>query len=378
MSTFYFTRNPMKVVKAYQIIGLFVFCTTLSQVFNSKTDRVGTPYVLSHSIEYSDVLPEDRNYIEQSLPIIFPNGCESIAKVYPLSGGKSKDRLYVVLIGKHKFVVRFIFWAPDYIKQYEYSEMAAKKKLGPEIIYSDRKNAFFVMQFIEGNPLSLDLLEDKEIVWQLGQAMSCIHNAKPPTEDIFDVFERVEGMIMSQGAKSDKHYAELQECLPFIRSIKNAIEKRNISYKPGHHDVHMANIFYDLDRTIKFIDWGDAGLADPFHDLARISVNFAFSNEQSEILLESYYGKKEVSNVDRAHLFLMQCVVIIQYSCFLFGQEVIDSVPKETFLTYCRKVMKKKVDWVETPQDIAQIILDFFQNRVHSAEFEQALMLVGQ
>lgn len=361
----------MKKFNILSILSILLYQVACNGDFNTVTPN--------NSIQYSQVEIGDRRGIEKSLAAIFHDGFQSEDVIYPLLDGKSQDRLYCGTIENRKIVFKFVAWPDDYIRQYFYSEMAAQKQLGPKILYNNEEDKLFVMEFVEGIHLSSNVLEDNAVLCQFSQAMYDIHHADPLNVEIaFDIFERAEKMILSHQEKKIENYSDLVECQPFIHSMKAAIENRNIPPKPSHNDLHPLNVFYDNDKRIKFIDWGNAALSDPFYDLACISVAFGLSKEQADLFLKNYFDGS-ISDADRAHFFLMQNMVIFKYICSFRRLETIDSGTKGRVLACCQRTLGiEEINECATPQDIAEIFLDVFKKRVHSAEFNQSLDLLSQ
>ena len=63
-------------------------------------------------------------------------------------------------------------------------------------------------------------------------------------------------------------------------------------YTPAlcHNDLLPANILDDNER-IWIVDWEYAGMGNPLFDLAGVSANCCYSEEQEIALLESYRGE---------------------------------------------------------------------------------------
>jgi len=53
----------------------------------------------------------------------------------------------------------------------------------------------------------------------------------------------------------------------------------------------LLNENFLFDGNIRILDWEYAGMGDLFFDLANLSVNHSFSDEQDRLLLEYYFGE---------------------------------------------------------------------------------------
>jgi len=56
-----------------------------------------------------------------------------------------------------------------------------------------------------------------------------------------------------------------------------------------HNDLLPAN-FIDDGQRLWLLDWEYAGMGDRYFDLANLSVNNGFGDEEDELLLTSYFG----------------------------------------------------------------------------------------
>jgi|ERR1700733_8462384 len=104
----------------------------------------------------------------------------------------------------------------------------------------------------------------------------------------------------------------------------------------------MTNVFYDKNQYIKFIDWGDAGLGDPFFDLARASIEFHLSKDQTEKFLNEYFSGN-ISLIDRSHFFLMQYLAVLKICLYFLDLPHLDETTKYLVASYFKKNQIQRV-----------------------------------
>lgn len=329
-------------------------------------------------IKYSQEVETHRILIENGLKNIFkmqiPEG-----QVSPLIGGNSGDYLYVVEFNTGKLVFRIISseaHSHEWLKQYTYSEIAAQNAIGPAILYKNRKDKIFVTEFIEGEPLVPSILENSNVLSQLSHALYCLHHADISLKNEYDIFEVLELKLNHLIQENVCLSENLKKYLCNIRQIRSAIHKRNLPLRPCHNDLHTGNVFYDENQKIKLIDWGDAGLSDPFYELARASVEFHLTDPQIQLFLKEYFGH-QIALIDQAHFFLMRHIVMLKIALCYLELDSIDASTKDALEAYFKE-HHLVVSQINHPLDAAKIIFSLFESGVSSEEFTDALLAFQQ
>src|ERR1700722_5491214 len=260
------------------------------------------------------VEPMHQQVVQKALAAIGHSGSLEV-KIKPLSGGRSGDPLYHLFLGSDEYVLRIV---RHNVKAFAAStQFASDHGFGPKLIYTDSDSNALLMEFIRGVPLRMEHLENPEMIQQFADHLKTIHQNSqwlPP----FDQFDKIHsGLKMNQ-----KHYSDLNldEISQKVEEIERLIAQCHFSQSPCHNDLHPGNLFYDVDGNIKIIDWGDTGLGDPLFDLARISIEFQFDAEQTTLFLHRYF-ERPPEDLEKAHFYLMQQVIIVQTGFALLDQK---------------------------------------------------------
>lgn len=311
--------------------------------------------------------------IEEGLTELFPEQDIEINNFYRLTDGKSNDYLYCVQLVQPKaikLVFRFIPYLKDYQRQYLYSKAAENSNLGPKVLYANKENCLFAMEFIEGESLSPTLLEDRVILEKFAYALYEIQHMQVESLEKFDVFEVIERKIEKYRKSTELQLsAQLDHYKSLLHIIKQAIAKHDILLVPSHNDIHMKNVFYDKDKNIKFIDWDNGGISDPFYDLACASIKLHFSAEQIDFFLRAYFSR-DISSDEYAHFLLMQLAVIIEIALFFLEQNEVDNATIDFVKTFFNKI-KHPVSGFNNSQDIAYAFFDLFDQKIKSEEYQK-------
>jgi len=256
------------------------------------------------------VIPPDNQFmVNQMLTEVFDTAINGV-QVRPLKGGFSGDKLFLISYGDKKIVLR-IHRKRKSVKdkqlEYQASKNASDLGIGPKVIYVSKEYDLLATEYINAqHPDTKTMMKQKKINYIVDSLLK-LHNG-PKLPNAWSVFEYTKKIIPKNPNEKEKlAIAELQK-------IEAALQSKNFQSKPCHNDIQSNNLFI-TDNKVLFIDWGDAGMSDPFWDLARISMEFAFNSEQDSYLLEKYLGK--VTGLDKSRFFIMKQVFLLRSAFWL-------------------------------------------------------------
>jgi len=113
-----------------------------------------------------------------------------------------------------------------------------------------------------------------------GRKLKNDFNEKAVAQDYLDV-------LKARNAQLPEGYEKVQRQAEAIREVLRATAQEAV---PCHNDPAPENLV-DTGERVYILDWEFAGNNDPFWDLADLSVETGFSEEQDRILLEAYLGR---------------------------------------------------------------------------------------
>lgn len=186
------------------------------------------------------------------------------------------------------------------------------------------------MEFIQTVPLSEKDRSPKILLPRLSHILRRLHEspAFPPTSS---TQEEIRHMVSELTARDIKLPPLIHLVLKGLPQIEIPLQK-TAKLSPCHNDLNIGNILF-TQKEIKVIDWDDAGMGDPYLDIATIAFFFAFSSEDEDILLKSYFGASPTA-YQRDRFYLMKQLTLYYYGLkalknslskkepFLFAKEI--------------------------------------------------------
>lgn len=169
---------------------------------------------------------------------------------------------------------------------------AAEHGFGPNVLGIDEESGGFVMEFIEGRTLTMEMIT-KRYLPQTVNMLRRIHGAE--AIDWMRKYDPVE-IVREQLRCVRERKAMRSHDVRFIEGIIDDVGERvkNHPWMPCHNDFHSHNIMlvrqasrHQPERLLA-IDFEDCDLADPMWDLAYLTVNLEI--EQDSYILETLYG----------------------------------------------------------------------------------------
>jgi thiamine kinase-like enzyme len=149
-----------------------------------------------------------------------------------------------------------------------------------------------VTRYIRGaQTLSAGSFRDSDILRKAAQVFRVLHTCGGDTHVPFDVFDMAAGyetIIRNNSVPLFDHYDAVKEQVMKIRSY---VGSDQIAAVPCHNDPLCENWVLDSDGKLYLIDWEYAGMNDGLWDLADVSIEAGFSDEQDRMLLQFYFDR---------------------------------------------------------------------------------------
>jgi len=215
-------------------------------------------------------------------------------RITPIADGLSGARVYKVEAEGRSFALKIASPYEDdagWARAVHLQRLAAEAGLAPSIVHVDEARRAFVSAFVVDQSFMrhyLDPRTHEAALTELGQFIRRIHALPVPVGAVAIDRRKTLGPI----------WAELRTDCALPDFVGAAVERVLAEAPPlsdralvlGHNDVNPSNIVYD-GEAILMLDWALAGPADPFYDLAAISVFLRMDEDACLRLLSAYDGE---------------------------------------------------------------------------------------
>jgi thiamine kinase-like enzyme len=259
------------------------------------------------------------------------------AAIEPLVGGLSNIS-FVARDDNGKYVVRI---GQDYPFHHVFRErelMTARAAhtagFAPEVVYSEP--GLMVSRFIDGK-----VFTEADVRSNIGRISALIHkfhnempSAVTGTAFIFWVFHVIRDYANTLKASKSPVAAErLTDLLDINEELEAAQVPLRVTF--GHNDLLPANILDDGNR-LWLIDFEYSGFNTAMFDLAGLSSNASFTEEQSDQLLQAYFDR-EPNGDSRMALAAMQCASLLREALWSLVSEMYLGAPGADYDAYARR-----------------------------------------
>ncbi|MBX9830699.1 phosphotransferase [Candidatus Babeliales bacterium] len=277
-----------------------------------------------------------------------------------LKGGASGAQLYKVSNGTKNYVLRDISHRSeeDRIREISAQKIASENGYGPELYAYDVVQGKLIMSFLEACAKPND--RHQEMI-KLVEALKKMHRG-PAFCSHVSLVEQIKTFdskvsILPKGIDRKK----IAHLLDEISSL-DAYPKCST-----HRDLNPNNIFF-TDQEVKFIDFENAGLDDPFVDVATVIIFYQYDGAMENEFLSLYLGK-EASQQDKDHLKLMKKAVSLFYGLILFLLSRTKDPLKETHMPGSTLAMVLKQYYegrisLENQRDMLELALAFLHEAI--------------
>jgi thiamine kinase-like enzyme len=227
-----------------------------------------------------------------------------------LSGGITNRNFLVAIPGEPaRFVIRLAGNDTHLLgisREVEHAATvaAAGVGVGPEVIAFIRPEGYLVTLFIEGSPVALEQVRERDTLARIADSLRRIHEG-PAIPGLFvplRIVEAYRALAIARGVPIPPEY-ELAAAIG--RRIELACLADPVELRPCHNDLLNAN-FIDDGSRIRIVDWEYAGMGDPSFDLGNFSINHELTPDDDAYLLFAYEGSAGAKHL--ARLSLMRVV----------------------------------------------------------------------
>lgn len=229
-------------------------------------------------------------------------------KVTALGGGIT-NKNYRVDLGDDSYVLRIVGANTNLLgidREHEYAANLAAGELGiaPQVFYFIRPEGCLVTRFIKGRPLPPAELKQTDNLRKLAGILKNFHS-QPPIPGMFWVPQIVRDYAQIARQHQVTFPVNFDWLIERLEEAEAAFASDPLPHRPCHNDLLNENFLVENEH-IYILDWEYAGMGDLYFDLANLSVNHEFTDEEDQHLLAFYFG--EVSEKHWARLKVMRII----------------------------------------------------------------------
>jgi len=194
-------------------------------------------------------------------------------------------------------------------------KIAAAHGLAPAIVHS--APGLLVSAFVEGTPLSPELLLEGDRIERAARTLRRIHAAGPAVRAPLRYFSPFQVTLAYLDCAEREGLALPAQDTEELRAEIEALRGRIAPFLPTfcHNDLMPANLIDAGDR-LWVIDWEYAGIGHPLFDLGGLSSNCDFTAREDARLCDAY----GVPEAQRAEFLVMKTVASLRESLWAVVQ----------------------------------------------------------
>ncbi|HUV20408.1 MAG TPA: choline kinase family protein [Gammaproteobacteria bacterium] len=262
-------------------------------------------------------------------------------RIEALSGGMTNLN-FKVYDGEQSYVVRFGEDDPIHLisRRNEVASCEAAFAIGvsPQLVYHEA--GILVVRFIEGQVFDEADVRNEHNLGRIVRLLKRFHHEIPARFDqiavmfwVFQVFRHYHNLL-AKGQSA--HSARLPELAQIGCELEAAVGPVEIVF--GHNDLLPANFIDDGDK-IWLIDFDYAGFNSPLFDLSNLASNNELSEDQEQVMLESYFGVA-VNRQTLASYHAMKCASLLRETLWSMVSELYSRVDMD-FADYTLKNLQR-------------------------------------
>ncbi len=226
------------------------------------------------------------------------------AVITPLSGGLTNSNFKVEVDGIPYFVrvpgASTELLAINRENEYYNSKAAYEAGVGPRVLYHLPESRVMVLEFLNGQTMSKDSLNEPGMPTRMAQAIKKLH-AGPRFLTDFNMFRLTEYYLQICEEQSIAIPEGYLGWMPTIATIEQAMSVKPLATVPCNNDL-LAENYIDDGKQLWLIDYEYSGNNDPTFELGNTCQEMQFSNAQIAEVCAVYFGYAAPDKIARMKL----------------------------------------------------------------------------
>ncbi|NSB70429.1 thiamine kinase-like enzyme [Clostridium beijerinckii] len=235
---------------------------------------------------------------------------EDITEVEPAGGMTNKN--YKICVKGDRYILRVAGVGTEQMinrnTEMFNSAIASEKGYNVEVPYFNLETGVKISKFIENaETLTHRSIKKEENLKQVTAILRDLHECNDFHMDnefsMFSELEKYEGILTKDNGAFFEDYAEVREK---VMALEEELNRCNRVYVPSHNDLVSENFVKDTAGRIYLIDWEYSGINDDMWDLAALSLENEFSEDDIELMFRLYFKGKDADKDSRRRLLIHQ------------------------------------------------------------------------
>ncbi len=254
--------------------------------------------------------------IEKDLPLV----AELLEKVLHKAdysdiqrlGGLTNHTYHVTFANGEEYVVRIpgegteeLIVRSDEAKS---TELACRLGVDAKLLYFGEDGSKVTEYLKNAETMSGETLKDPVRIAQVADIFNIMHSCGEDTGVPFEVFDMAAGYEKIINDMNVPMFADYEEYKTKVMAVKKEIDAAvNAKKVPCHNDPLCEN-WVVSNGKMYLIDWEYAGMNDGMWDIADVSIEACYEDEQDMLLLEKYL-KRVPTTLDKKHFLASKLYV---------------------------------------------------------------------
>lgn len=222
---------------------------------------------------------------------------ESIQGIQPFGGMTNKN--FKVEIDGQEYVLRVPGAGTEKMinrRAEKYNSLLASKiGIDTELLYFNEENGTKISKLIpNAETLNGKTAKREDNIIMITAVLRQLHESNETMSGTFDVFEKINEYESLLLEVNGRFYSGYELVKKQVMELKEIYLDMGINLVPCHNDLVPENLVKSGEKVVYLIDWEYAGMNDPMWDLAALSLECDFSEQDEELLLGYYLGQSEI------------------------------------------------------------------------------------
>lgn len=270
--------------------------------------------LLTSSLSAVDTFSER---VDFALKEYFPSAQAGNATVTEITIGLSSAKNYRIETEGQKYFLRLqdLTFPKNYLEHWLPTAcQAGNAGIAPKIYWMAPDSSAVLMEHLDGKTLTVDQAKRPENIVKVAQALRKIHALPLNPSDMWPFFDELEYMF---GKLQEWKWTnrEFEQAMADARKANLELAKRNYPHATVHNDLNARNIFLTKDG-VRFVDWTETGIDDPYFDLAYYSISLNYTHTEDMVLLDSYCNGHSTQD-ERNHFALAKKISLMCFAILL-------------------------------------------------------------